>query len=59
MLMRRTQLKEIKVVGEEVIDGKGKDLRRVMGLEHRWRDLDQREILFCEKAWYMEVTCWQ
>lgn len=39
MLMRKTQLKEIEVVGELVIDYKGKDPRRVMGLEHRWKDL--------------------
>lgn len=38
MLMKRTQLKETEVAGEGMGDDKGKDRRRVMGLEHRWRD---------------------
>lgn len=38
MLMRKTLLKEIKVAGEGMVDDKAKDWRRVMGMEHRWRD---------------------
>lgn len=59
MLMRKTQFKEIEVVGEEVIDdkGKGKDPRRVMGLAYRWRDLNQREILSVRKHGIFGSCC--
>lgn len=38
MLMRRTQFKEIELLEKGLVDNKAKDPRRVMGLEHNWRD---------------------